>query len=206
MAKLFFYYSAMNAGKSTTLVQSSYNYQERGMDTLIFTPSIDDRFGDHIVSTRIGIQAPAISFDNNFDFWQFTTNSLKNNTNIHCILLDEAQFLTKDQIWQLSDITDRLDLPVLTYGIRSDFQGEPFEGSTYLMALADQIIEIKTICHCGSKASMNMRIDEDGNKITKGKQVEIGGNDKYVSTCRKCFKIGVSSRDKSKIDMTSLFT
>lgn len=203
MAKLFFYYSAMNAGKSTTLVQSSYNYRERGMDTLIFTPSIDNRFGDQIVSTRIGIQAPAISFDSNFDFWVFIKNSLKNNTNIHCILIDEAQFLTKQQIWQLSDITDRLDLPVLTYGIRSDFQGEPFEGSIYLMALADQLIEIKTICHCGSKASMNMRIDENGNKIHKGEQVEIGGNDKYVSTCRKCFKIGVSSREKAKTQLKS---
>ena len=203
MAKLFFYYSAMNAGKSTTLVQSSYNYRERGMDTLIFTPSIDNRFGDQIVSTRIGIQAPAISFDSNFDFWVFIKNSLKNNTNIHCILIDEAQFLTKQQIWQLSDITDRLDLPVLTYGIRSDFQGEPFEGSIYLMALADQLIEIKTICHCGSKASMNMRIDENGHKIHKGEQVEIGGNDKYVSTCRKCFKIGVSSREKAKTQLKS---
>ena len=203
MAKLFFYYSAMNAGKSTTLVQSSYNYRERGMDTLIFTPSIDDRFGDQIVSTRIGIQAPAITFDNNFDFWSFIKNSLKNNTNIHCILIDEAQFLTKQQIWQLSDITDRLDLPVLTYGIRSDFQGEPFEGSIYLMALADQLIEIKTICHCGRKASMNMRIDENGNKINKGEQVEIGGNDKYVSTCRKCFKRGVSSREKAKTQLKS---
>jgi len=194
MAKLFFYYSAMNAGKSTTLIQSSYNYQERGMDTLVFTPCIDKRFGSNIVSTRIGIQAPAIQFDKNFDFWIYITNRIKNNTNLHCILIDEAQFLTKKQVWELSDVTDRLNLPVLSYGIRSDFQGEPFAGSIYLMALSDQVIELKTICHCGSKATMNMRIDEQGNKIHIGDQVEIGGNDKYVSTCRKCFKKGVSRR------------
>lgn len=194
MAKLFFYYSAMNAGKSTTLVQSSYNYKERGMETLVFTASIDNRFNEHSVSTRIGIKAPAKYFDKNLNFFEYVKSNVQNNPNIHCILIDEAQFLTKAQVWQISDITDKLNIPVLTYGLRSDFQGEPFEGSLYLLAIADQLIEIKTICHCGSKAIMNMRIDESGNMVRSGDQVEIGGNDRYTSTCRKHFKEGVSSR------------
>ena len=206
MAKLFFYYSAMNAGKSTNLVQSSYNYQERGMNTLVFSPCIDDRYGLNSINTRIGINSPATSFDKNFDFTKYINNILNNNqnnltNNPHCILIDEAQFLTKEQVWQLSDITDNYNIPVLTYGLRSDFQGEPFEGSIYLLAIADQLIEIKTICHCGSKATMNMRIDEFGNKVKIGEQIEIGGNDKYTSTCRKHFKAGVSSRAQNNKDI-----
>lgn len=188
MAKLHFYYSAMNAGKSTTLLQSNYNYHERGMETLLFTPIIDDRYGNGVISTRIGLQEEAISVDKTFDFFDFIKQALSKNPNIRCILVDEAQFLTKAQVNQLTQVTDFLDIPVLTYGIRSDFRAEPFEGSTYLLALADNLIELKTICHCGKKAIMNTRIDAEGNVMTCGEQVDIGGNEKYISTCRKHFR------------------
>ena len=156
MAKLHFYYSAMNAGKSTVLLQSSYNYNERGMDTLLYTPIIDDRFGKGKIASRIGLESSAIPIDKNFDIFISAKRELANNSNIKCVLIDEAQFLTKKQIEQLTHICDFLNIPVLTYGIRSDFRGEPFEGSTYLLAWADSIIEIKTICHCGKKATMNL--------------------------------------------------
>lgn len=187
MAKLHFYYSAMNAGKSTTLLQSSYNYQERGMDTLLLTPLIDNRYETGKIATRIGLQADATPFDHAFDIFSFVKKAINNNANIKCILIDEAQFLNKKQVIALTRIADELNIPVLTYGIRSDFRGEPFEGSQYLLALADQLIELKTICHCGKKATMNLRIDKQGNPITTGKQVDIGGNDKYLAVCRKHF-------------------
>ncbi|HSW93692.1 MAG TPA: thymidine kinase [Gammaproteobacteria bacterium] len=187
MAKLYFYYSAMNAGKSTVLLQSSYNYQERGMETLLFTPSIDKRFGQDMISSRIGLQSEAVSFDDQIDLFDYTKKYLINHPRLACVLLDEAQFLTKKQVMQLAEITDTLNLPVLTYGLRTDFRGEPFEGSQYLLALADNLVEIKTICHCGRKATMNARIDEHGKVIKTGEQVQIGGNEKYVSMCRKHF-------------------
>ena len=190
MAKLHFYYSAMNAGKSTTLLQSSYNYNERGMDTLLFAPEIDDRYGVGKISTRIGLMADAHAFGRDFNFYDFIQAEVNRNPNIHCILVDEAQFLTKQQVQQLANITDDVKRPVLAYGIRTDFQGEPFEGSQYLLAWADILIEIKTICHCGSKATMNLRINETGETIREGEQVQIGGNDKYVATCRKHFRKG----------------
>ncbi len=189
MAKLHFYYSAMNAGKSTTLLQSSYNYNERGMDTLLYAPMVDDRYGVGNIATRIGLQAPAIAFNDEFNIYESAESELKRNKNIKCILIDEAQFLNKKQVNELTDIADRLNIPVLAYGLRSDFMGEPFEGSSYLLALADTLIELKTICHCGKKATMNMRIDQDGNAVTAGKQIDIGGNERYVSTCRKHFKL-----------------
>lgn len=189
MAKLHFYYSAMNAGKSTVLLQSSYNYNERGMDTLLYTPIIDDRFGKGKIASRIGLESNAISIDKNFDIFISAKRELANNSNIKCVLIDEAQFLTKKQIEQLTHICDFLNIPVLTYGIRSDFRGEPFEGSTYLLAWADSIIEIKTICHCGKKATMNLRMDENGNAVSEGAQVDIGGNEKYIATCRKHFRL-----------------
>lgn len=187
MAKLHFYYSAMNAGKSTTLLQSSYNYQERGMDTILFTPKIDTRYGKGKISSRIGLEAAAICFDEVFNFLQHTQMAVKKNANIKCILIDEAQFLTKQQVIQLCEITDNLNIPVLAYGIRTDFRGEPFSGSLYLLAWADLLIELKTICHCGRKANMNLRIDDHGNPVTEGNQVEIGGNDRYIAICRKHF-------------------
>lgn len=188
MAKLYFYYSAMNAGKSTVLLQSSYNYQERGMDTLLFTPIIDDRYSKGTIHSRIGLHAEAVSFDKNFDLYDYASKQKSANPKLACVLVDEAQFLSKDQVRQLVDIVDKLNLPVLAYGLRSDFQGEPFEGSKYLLVWADNLIEIKTICHCGRKAIMNARIGADGKIVKVGEQVQIGGNESYISMCRKHFR------------------
>lgn len=199
MAKLYFYYSAMNAGKSTTLLQSSYNYHERGMDTLLFIPAIDTRYGTGKISSRLGIDANAIPIDEHFNLFDYVARELNNpELNLKCILIDEAQFLTKDQVRQLTHIPDKLKIPVLAYGLRSDFRAEPFPGSMYLLAWADELIELKTICHCGSKAIMNMRIDENNQRVTEGSQVEIGGNDRYVATCRKHFNEGLSKTSSKK--------
>ena len=187
MAKLYFYYSSMNAGKSTALLQSSYNYKERGMNTLVMAPLLDDRYGVGQVSSRIGLQAPAVVFQNDDDLFGIVA-TYSNEEQIHCVLIDEAQFLTKAQVFELGRITDELNIPVLAYGIRTDFQGEPFEGSKYLLAWADNLKELKAICHCGSKATMVIRQDAQGNTVRAGAQVEIGGNDRYVSLCRKHFK------------------
>jgi thymidine kinase len=187
MAKLYFYYSSMNAGKSTALLQSSYNYKERGMNTIVMAPHLDDRYGSGKVTSRIGIEADATVFRNDDDLYEVVAKR-NSDENLHCVLIDEAQFLTRDQVFQLSDVTDKLNIPVLAYGLRTDFQGEPFEGSKYLLAWADNLKELKAICHCGSKATMVLRLDGDGNAVTKGSQVEIGGNDRYISTCRKHFK------------------
>lgn len=190
MAKLRFYYSAMNAGKSTTLLQSAYNYQERGMDTLIFSPAIDNRYGQGKIASRIGLEAEAISFDRDFNLMTYVAQWLpEREQTLRCVLVDEAHFMTKAQVWQLTEIVDQLNLPVLAYGLRSDFMGEPFEGSLYLLAWAEELIEIKTICHCGSKAIMNVRVDTTGNPVIAGEQILIGGNESYVSTCRKHFKL-----------------
>lgn len=188
MAKLYFYYSAMNAGKTTTLLQSSYNYQERGMRTLLFTPLIDTRYEIGTITSRIGLASDAIVFDNTFDFYSYVKKRIKDPEPIKCVLVDEAQFLTKDQVFQLSNVADTLNIPVLTYGLRSDFLGEPFEGSRYLLAWAEELNEIKTICHCGRKATMNARVDEKGRMVRSGAQVQIGGNDLYVPLCHKHFK------------------
>lgn len=194
MAKLHFYYSAMNAGKSTTLLQSSYNYNERGMDTLLFTPSFDNRYEVGMITSRIGLEAAAMTFDENFDFFVFVASSIEENPNLRCILVDEAQFLKREQVEQLVKITVELRRPVLAYGLRTDFQGEPFEGSKYLLSWAEDIVEIKTICHCGRKAVMNIRIDEKGQKVTSGEQIEIGGNDRYIAVCREHFERGEISK------------
>jgi thymidine kinase len=187
MAKLYFYYSSMNAGKSTSLLQSSYNYKERGMNTLVLAPQFDDRYGTGKVTSRIGIEADATTFANDTDLYQVVA-SCKARSPLHCVLVDEAQFLTRDQVFQLSDVTDKLNIPVLAYGLRTDFQGEPFEGSKYLLAWSDNLKELKAICDCGRKATMVLRMDADGHAVTEGSQVEIGGNDRYVSMCRKHFK------------------
>jgi thymidine kinase len=187
MAKVYFYYAAMNAGKSTVLLQSSYNYRERGMRTLLFAPAIDTRYGTGRIESRIGLHASAISL-------QETDNILTCVRREHaeqplaCVLVDEAQFLTADQVWQLGDVADALDIPVLCYGLRTDFQGKLFPGSAALLGLADELTELKTICHCGRKATMNLRVDRDGRAITDGAQVEIGGNERYVSMCRRHYK------------------
>lgn len=187
MAKLYFYYSSMNAGKSTALLQSSYNYKERGMDTLVFAPLIDSRAGSGKVKSRIGLESPAINFSASDDLLKIATEK-KREQAVHCVMVDEAQFLTREQVFQLGEITDRLEIPVLAFGIRTDFQGEPFEGSKYLLAWADNLNELKAICHCGKKATMVIRMDEHGNTVTQGEQVEIGGNDRYISMCRRHFK------------------
>jgi thymidine kinase len=187
MAKLYFYYSAMNAGKSTHLLQSSYNYRERGMDTLIFTPLLDDRVGVGKVASRIGLEAPAVCFGPKDDLFRMARQQLEERQ-LACVLVDEAQFLSRSQVYQISEIVDQLNIPVLAYGLRTDFQGELFEGSTWLLAWADELKELKTICHTGRKATMVVRVDEQGRAVTRGNQVEIGGNERYVSVSRREFK------------------
>jgi thymidine kinase len=187
MAKLYFYYSSMNAGKSTNLLQSSYNYRERGMNTLVLAPRLDDRYGQGKVTSRIGIETDAHTFTPETDLFTLV-DEINRDSALHCVLVDEAQFLTRDQVFQVSEVTDRLNIPVLAYGLRTDFQGEPFEGSKYLLAWSDNLKEIKAICHCGTKATMVVRMDESGAAVTEGSQVEIGGNDRYVSMCRRHFK------------------
>ncbi|HEC00470.1 MAG TPA: thymidine kinase [Sphingomonadales bacterium] len=186
MAKLYFYYSSMNAGKSTTLLQSSFNYRERGMGTMLYTAALDNRYGKGIVASRIGLEAKAHTFDENTDIYREVTEELKKRK-INCLLIDEAQFLSRDQVFQLAAICDRIGIPVLTYGIRTDFQANLFEGSMHLLALADELRELKTICKCGRKATMNLRTDEKGRVIKEGEQTEIGGNDRYEVLCRKHF-------------------
>ena len=185
--KLHFTYAAMNAGKSTSLLQSSYNYQERGMNTLVLAPELDNRHGVGKVTSRIGLETDAKAFTPEHDLLNLISTAHANNA-LHCVLVDEAQFLTRDQVYQLSEVTDSLDIPVLTYGLRTDFRGEPFEGSKYLLAWSDNLRELKAICHCGAKATMVIRLDESGNPVKEGSQVEIGGNDRYVSLCRRHFK------------------
>jgi len=187
MAKLYFYYSAMNAGKTTALLQSAHNYRERGMHPLLFTPRLDDRFKVGVIRSRIGLEARAEIFERDSDLFEVVRHNLEQE-NIHCVLVDESQFLTRDQVFQLTEVVDRLNIPVLCFGLRTDFQGELFEGSRYLLAWADQLEELKTICHTGKKATMVVRVDEQGYALREGSQVEIGGNERYVSVSRKEFK------------------
>ena len=186
MAKLYFNYSSMNAGKSTMLLQANHNYQERGMSTIIYTSSVDDRYGKKEIVSRIGLKAESNIFSSNTNIYEEVISFNKDN-GVDCVLIDEAQFLSKDQVAQLGQIVDSLDIPVLTFGIRTDFKGNLFEGSEYLLAWADNLKEIKTVCHCGRKATMVLRLDENGNVIEEGDQIEVGGNEKYVSICRKHF-------------------
>ena len=188
MAKLYFYYSAMNAGKTTTLLQSAYNYAERGMRTLVLTPRLDKRAGEGIVASRIGLKARASVFDPGDDLLERVRADVAARGKLDCVLVDEAQFLSRAQVWQLSDVVDALDVPVLAYGLRTDFRGDLFEGSQHLLALADKLEEIKTICHTGRKATMVVRVDERGRAVKDGPQVEIGGNERYVSVSRAEFK------------------
>lgn len=188
MAKLFFYYSAMNAGKTTTLLQSAHNYHERGMRTLILTPRLDDRAGVGKVQSRIGLSAQGRIFHAEDDLCALVEADIAARGPLHCVLVDEAQFLRKAQAWQLTEVVDRLGIPVLCYGLRTDFRGQLFEGSQWLLAWADTLSEIKTICHTGRKATMVVRVDEHGRALTQGPQVEIGGNERYVSVCRAEFK------------------
>jgi thymidine kinase len=186
MAKLYFNYSSMNAGKSTALLQADHNYRERGMSTILFTSAKDERYGKNEIVSRIGIKAPATYFFENTNIFEdVLKESQENNTN--CVLIDEAQFLSKDQVFQLGRIVDELNIPVLTFGIRTDFKGELFEGSQYLLAWSDNIKEIKTVCHCGGKATMVVRINSNGAIVSEGSQIEVGGNESYIPLCRKHF-------------------
>lgn len=204
MAKLYFYYSAMNAGKTTTLLQSAYNYHERGMRTLILTPQLDTRAGDGVVASRIGLRANARSFTREDDLLALVQADIEKRGKLDCVLVDEAQFLTKTQAWQISDVVDVLDIPVLAYGLRTDFRGELFEGSQHLLAWADNLVEIKTICHTGRKATMVVRVDEHGRAVTDGPQVEIGGNDRYVSVSRAEFKKIMSGEGRVELQQAVL--
>jgi len=186
LAKLYFYYSAMNAGKSTSLLQSAYNYKERGMRPFIMSAAIDNRYSIGKVTSRIGLEAEAYLFHKEDDLFKILAEE-NNKQVINCVLIDESQFLSREQVKQLAIAVDDLDIPVLCYGIRTDFRGELFPGSQHLLAWADNLIELKTICHCGSKATMVVRTDEEGNIINDGDQVVIGGNDRYQSMCRKHF-------------------
>ena len=187
MAKLYLYYSTMNAGKSTTLLQSSYNYRERDMNTLVYTAAIEDRFGVGKVTSRIGISQDAFLFRSETNLFDEINEHLKKEK-VHCVLVDEAQFLSKQQVYQLSDVVDKLKIPVLCYGVRTDFQAELFEGSKYLLAWADQLEELKTICYCGRKANFVLRLNDQGEVIKEGAQIQIGGNDSYLSVCRLHYK------------------
>ena len=188
MAKLYFYYSAMNAGKTTTLLQSAHNYRERGMRVVILTPRLDVRDGSGTVASRIGLSAQGVAFDSDQDLDTLIRADIAARGPLHCVLVDEAQFLRKPQVWQLSEGVDGLRIPVLCYGLRTDFQGELFEGSQYLLAWADELTEIKTICHSGKKATMTVRVDALGRAVQDGPQIEIGGNERYLSVSRAEYK------------------
>lgn len=183
MAKLYFSYSAMNAGKSTVLLQASYNYHERGMSTLLLTSSVDDRTGKGIIASRIGLEQPAEVFQSADDLFAKIKAAMDAGP-VDCVFVDEAQFLSGDQVWQLARVADDLGVPVMCYGLRTDFQGKMFPGSAELLAIADHLREIRTICWCGKKATMVVRLDGDGKVIEAGEQVVIGGEESYVSLCR----------------------
>jgi thymidine kinase len=186
MAKLYFYYAAMNAGKSTTLLQADFNYRERGMQTMLWTAAHDTRAGVGTIGSRIALSAPAHTYDENVDLFAAVSEELKKRQ-IDCVLVDEAQFLSQRHVLQLCEVADRLGIPVLCYGLRTDFQAKLFPGSAALLALADNLVELKAVCECGRKATMNLRVDEDGNAVASGAQTEIGGNDRYIALCRKHF-------------------
>ncbi len=186
MAKLYFYYASMNAGKSTTLLQADFNYRERGMATMLWTAALDQRGDDKAIESRIGLGADAHRFDYATDMWARVT-ATHAALPLACVLVDEAQFLTKEQVWQLARLADEANIPVICYGLRTDFQGELFPGSATLLGIADALVELKGVCHCGRKATMNLRVDASGAAVKQGAQTEIGGNDRYMALCRKHF-------------------
>ena len=186
MAKLYFYYAAMNGGKSTTLLQADFNYRERGMETMLWTAAHDDRAGAGTIGSRIALSAPAHTYSPEIDLFAAVGEELKKRK-LDCVLVDEAQFLTRDHVLQLCRVSDELAIPVLCYGLRTDFQAELFEGSAALLALADALVELKAVCECGRKATMNLRVDAEGHAVAAGAQTEIGGNDRYVALCRRHF-------------------
>ncbi len=190
MAKLYFHYSTMNAGKSTILLQASHNYRERGMETYLLTARLDDRAGAGRIASRIGIGAAADGFDADTDMAAMIRDRMATGP-LACVFVDEAQFLTADQVWQLARVVDDLGVPVMCYGLRVDFRGELFPGSAALLALADEMREVRTICHCGKKATMVVRKGPDGRAMKDGAQVQIGGNETYESLCRRHWREAV---------------
>ena len=186
MAKLYFYYASMNAGKSTNLLQADFNYRERGMATILWTAALDTRSPTMPIASRIGLEAGAHLFHPETDLWEAVTAANRLEL-LACVLVDEAQFLSKAQVWQCARLADEANIPVLCYGLRTDFRGELFEGSAALLGIADALVELKAVCHCGRKATMNLRVDEHGHAIAAGEQMEIGGNDRYVALCRRHF-------------------
>jgi thymidine kinase len=187
MAKLYFYYASMNAGKSTTLLQADFNYRERGMATMLWTAALDGRGADQAIESRIGLGADAHRFDTATDLWE-RVGAAHRVEPLACVLVDEAQFLSPTQVWQLARLADEAGIPVLCYGLRTDFQGELFPGAAALLGIADALVELKAVCHCGRKATMNLRIDASGAAVREGAQTEIGGNDRYVALCRRHFR------------------
>ncbi|HZF45482.1 MAG TPA: thymidine kinase [Sphingomonadaceae bacterium] len=192
MAKLYFYYASMNAGKSSTLLQAEFNYRERGMATMLWTAALDTRPQGKPIASRIGLEAAAHLFDAKTDLWA-QVNAAPDARDLACVLIDEAQFLTKAQVWQCARLADQANIPVLCYGLRTDFRGELFPGSAALLGIADALIELKAVCHCGRKATMNLRVDEAGGAVKDGAQTEIGGNERYVALCRKHFSEAIHS-------------
>ena len=195
MATLHFTYSTMNAGKSTALLQANHGYKERGMNTMIFTSSKDDRYGDSEIVSRIGLRADAETFTESDNLFKVVKAHHAKQT-LNCVLIDEAQFLSKKQVVELGQIVDQLKITVMAYGIRTDFQGELFDGSKYLLAWADRLKELRAVCHCGKKATMIVRVNDDGEILREGEQIDIGGNEKYLSLCRKHFYSGTVEQSK----------
>ena len=193
MAKLYFNYSTMNAGKSAILLQASHNYRERGMETYLLTADFDGRSGIGYISSRIGIEAEADTYSQTEDLFAKIEARLAQGP-VACVLIDEAQWMTREQVWQLARAVDDLSVPVMCYGLRVDFRGELFPGSAALLALADEMREVRTICHCGKKATMVIRTDSEGNAVREGAQIEVGGNDRYISLCRRHWREAVGDR------------
>ncbi|MGB3471335.1 MAG: thymidine kinase [Erythrobacter sp.] len=195
MAKLYFYYSSMNAGKSSSLLQADFNYRERGMRTMVWTAQLDTR-GEGMVRSRIGLEAKAHLYESDTDLWE-RVGAVHRTDPLDCVLLDEAQFLSEQQVWQLARLADELGIPVLCYGLRTDFQGALFPGSAALLGIADALVELKAVCHCGRKATMNLRVDGAGEPVSEGAQTEIGGNDRYVALCRKHFSAALAGNSSA---------
>ncbi|MEL7687822.1 thymidine kinase [Citromicrobium bathyomarinum] len=187
MAKLYFYFASMNAGKSALLLQSAFNYRERGMEVSLWTAEVDKRGMQSGIDSRIGLRSEAHVFDAQTDMAGQVLAMQQEDGPLACVLVDEAQFLSPEQVWQLARLTDRHDIPVICYGLRTDFRGDLFPGSAALLGLADKLIEMKAVCHCGSKATMNQRVDAQGRPVSEGAQTEIGGNERYVAVCRRHF-------------------
>jgi thymidine kinase len=200
MAKLYFYYASMNAGKSTVLLQADFNYRERGMATMLYTAGVHDRSGYGVIDSRIGLQKKANAFDAATDIRAEVEEELARRR-IHCILVDEAQFLSRQQVLQLAAICDELNIPVLAYGLRTDFQANLFEGSAALLALADTLVELKAVCECGRKATMNLRVDAEGRAVRQGEQTEIGGNDLYIALCRRHFMERLKEAEQRQLNL-----